>query len=117
METFILLENITFHANHGVFPQENTVGNTFIINLKIKTLSNNAYSSDDLNETLNYAEVYNIIDEEMKVASKLMEHVGGRIIKRLKSYSQQIDSIELKISKQNPPVGGQVEYASIILID
>jgi len=118
MESIILLENMVFHAKHGVFAQENIVGNTFIVNLKIKTSSlSEAFINDDIEDTLNYADVYDIVKEEMAIPSKLLEHVGYRIIKRLKGFSEKVTWVELKISKQNPPVDGQVEYASVILTD
>ena len=117
MESYILLENIIIYAKHGVFPQEAVVGNTFIINLKIKADLSSPAKSDNLDDTINYASVFNIIKKEMSQPSKLIEHVGGRIITELKKKFLLIEEIELKISKQNPPVDGQVEYASVILID
>lgn len=117
MKTYIQLENIEIHAHHGVYGQETLVGNNFRINLKIKVDVSDAVNSDNLDDTLNYGEIYHIIKKEMEIPSKLLEHVGGRIIKSLKTSFPKIEEIELKISKQNPPTGGQIDYASIILID
>lgn len=117
MESYILLENIEFHAKHGVFEQENITGNTFIVNIKIKTDLSKAAESDNLNDTINYGEIYNIIKQEMDIPSKLIEHVGGRIIRQLIQNFPSIKGIELKISKKTPPIQGQIEQASIILID
>lgn len=118
MESYILLENIEFYARHGVFKQETCVGNTFIVNIKIKTDLSKAASSDNLIDTLNYGTIFDIIKHEMDIPSKLLEHVGGRIIKHLKeSFGQAIEKIELKISKKCPPIVGQIEQASIIIID
>ena len=117
MRSYILLENIIIHANHGVFPQETTVGNTFVINLKIKADLSHPVKNDDVDDTINYATVFDIVKKEMQQPSKLIEHAGGRIITALKKNFPAIEEIELKLSKQNPPVGGQVEYASVILID
>ncbi len=117
METYILLENVEIHANHGVFPQETLVGNLFMINLKIKVDFENASKSDDLVETISYASVFDLVKAEMSVPSKLLEHVAGRIVRVLKKEFPDIEQIELKISKRNPPVGGQVEYASVMIID
>jgi len=117
MDSFILLENIEIYARHGVFAQENTVGNVFIINLKIGKNLSKASVSDNIDDTLNYASVFEIVKQEMSVPSCLIEHVAGRIIRKLREFSSDITTIEIKISKRNPPVGGQVEYASVILID
>lgn len=117
MKTYIQLENIEIYAHHGVFEQETLVGNTFKINIKIRVDISAATHSDNLEDTLNYGEIYNLIEKEMGISSKLLEHVGGRIIRKLKTTYPLIEEIELEISKQNPPTGGKIDYASIILID
>lgn len=117
MKSYILLENIEIYAHHGVFRQETVVGNTFILNIKLKVDVQNSANSDRLQDTVSYADIYNIINQEMKIPARLLEHIGGRILKTIKKDFPQIEEIELKISKKNPPLGGQVEYASVILID
>ena len=117
MESYISLDNIQFYANHGVFPQETLVGNSFVVNLKIKLDVKNAILTDSINDTVSYASVYDLVSEEMRINSNLIEHVAGRIISSLKKEFPQIKQIELKISKMNPPVGGQVESASVLIID
>ncbi len=117
MKSYILLENIEMFAHHGVFPQETQVGNVFYINIKLEVDINKAVISDDVNDTISYADVYCIIKQEMETPSKLIEHAAKRIIDRLKSSYTQIEKIEIKLSKRNPPVGGQVDCASVILID
>ncbi|GAB6012957.1 dihydroneopterin aldolase [Viscerimonas tarda] len=117
MRSYILLENIIIHANHGVLPQETVAGNTFVINLRIKADLSYPIKTDNVGDTINYASVLDIVKTEMARPSKLIEHAGGRIIAALKKTFPQIEEVELKLSKQNPPVDGQVEYASVILID
>lgn len=117
METYILLENVEMYAHHGVFAQETLVGNLFVVNLKLKVDFGSASQSDDLDGTVSYASVFELVKKEMSVPSKLLEHVAGRIVRVLKNEFPKIEQIELKISKRNPPVGGQVEYASVIIID
>ncbi|MDH6355671.1 dihydroneopterin aldolase [Dysgonomonas sp. PH5-45] len=117
MKGYILLENIEIYAHHGVFEQETVVGNTFIVNLKAEVEMEAACQSDQLSGTVSYADVYDIVKEEMLIPSKLLEHVAYRIISRLKATYGSINGIELKISKRNPPIGGQVDFASVILVD
>lgn len=117
MKSYILLENITLFARHGVFSQETKVGNIFVINLKLEIDLEKASLSDDLADTISYADVYNVVKEEMNIPSKLLEHAAGRIIRRLKNIYPCVSAVELKLSKRNPPVGGQVDFASIIIID
>lgn len=117
MKSYILLENIEIFAYHGVFEQETKVGNSFMINLKLDIDLTNPSFSDELADTVSYADVFEIVKGEMKIPSKLLEHVAGRIIRRLRTTYSEIESIEIKLSKRNPPVGGQVDFASVVLID
>lgn len=116
MKSYILLENVTFYANHGVFPQETAVGNIFVVNLKIELDLSKSCVSDDLCDTVSYADIYENVKNEIMVPSKLLEHAAFRIIRRLRDKYPVIETVEIKLSKQNPPMGGQVEYASVILI-
>lgn len=115
MTTSIELRTMTFYAYHGVAPQETRVGNTFVVNLKLTAPLEKAMWSDDLDDTINYAAVYGIVKAEMAIPSKLLEHVAGRILKALKAGFPQITEVELVLSKLNPPFGGDIHSASIIL--
>lgn len=117
MKSYILLENIILHAKHGFYKQENMVGNTFIIDLKVAVENYNSLQSDDLSHTVSYADLYAIIKKEMSIPSKLLEHIAGRIIKEIREKHPSVKTIEIKLAKQNPPLGGNVEKASVILID
>jgi len=66
-------------------------------------------------DTINYAAVYAVVKEQMDIPSKLIEHVAGRILYALKERFPQLAAVELKLSKLNPPFGGDVHSASIIL--
>lgn len=117
MKSFILLENIVLYAYHGVYEQETRVGNSYIINLKLDVDLEKATKSDSLDDTINYGIVYDVVKKEMSIPSKLLEHVGGRIMNALRSRFDQIQHIELRISKRNPPITGQMDCASILLMD
>ena len=65
--------------------------------------------------TVNYAEVHQVIENEMAVPSKLLEHVSGRIIQKLFDQFPCIEEIELRLSKRNPPMGADIESAGIEL--
>lgn len=75
------------------------------------------FETDDIKDTISYADVYESIKEEMKKPSKLIEHAAFRILSRLKNEYPLIEGIELKLSKRNPPMGAQIDYASVILIE
>ena len=111
MSSKIYLRNVRFHAFHGVLPQEGIVGNDYLVNLVLDYDFSSAMKTDDLQGTLNYAEVYQKVREEMAVPSKLLEHVAGRIAHRLFSDFPEIQKLQLSITKVNPPMGADSDGA------
>ncbi|MDR1343715.1 MAG: dihydroneopterin aldolase [Tannerellaceae bacterium] len=111
----IVLTGMRFYSFHGVGSQEKVVGNHFIVSLSITAPLEKAVHSDDLNDTISYAEVCSIVKAEMDIPSRLMEHAAGRIIQALKKRFPQIKDTELSISKLNPPISGDIPSASIVL--
>lgn len=115
MSSKIKLENIKIHAFHGVLPEEKILGTYYILNLSIKADLWKAAETDDLNDTINYAEINDIIHEEMKIPSELLERVAGRIIEKIGLKFPQITSIKIKITKTKPPMKGEMDGVSIEL--
>lgn len=111
--SYILLENVKFYAFHGVLSQERKVGNDYQVSLRIGYDISRAMVSDDVNDTLNYAEVYQLLSQEMSVPSALLERVAGRIGDRLFRKFPAIQSIDLTIIKVNPPMGADSEGAGV----
>ena len=113
MTSKILLENLKIYAYHGVLPEETITGTYFILNVEIHSDLWKATVSDDLADTINYAEINRIIHEEMKIPSKLMEHVAGRMMKKIKEVFPQITFISIRMTKTNPPMQGEMEGVSV----
>ena len=116
MSSKIYLRNVRFHAFHGVLPQEGIVGNDYLVNLVLDYDFSSAMKTDDLQGTLNYAEVYQKLREEMAVPSKLLEHVAGRIAHRLFSDFPEIQKLQLSITKVNPPMGADSDGAGVEVV-
>lgn len=112
-ETYIFLDKVKFYAYHGVAPQETVVGNTFIIDLRLKVNFTRAAETDELAYTVSYADIYAAVKEEMQISSKLLEHVCGRITWRLFHDFPLIEEIDITLGKQNPPMGADIRSAGI----
>ena len=111
----VLVENLEVYANHGLFQEEQTVGRKFIVNLMVETDFRLAAENDDINGTVNYARMCEIIQEQMAIPSKLLEHVGNRILKAIKAEFNQVKFVEIKIAKQNPPINGKLGAVAVVL--
>ncbi|CAM3379110.1 dihydroneopterin aldolase [Elizabethkingia occulta] len=109
----IILENIKIYAYHGVLPEEKILGTYYLINAEIHADLWKATKSDDLKDTINYALVNEIIHQEMKIPSQLLEHVIGRIMKRIAAEFKQVNFIKIKLTKVQPPMPGEMTGVSL----
>ena len=113
--TTISLENMEFHAYHGCLEHEKTLGNTFVVNLSMELDTQKAGLTDNLEDTLNYQLVYDEVKAQMDIPSKLIEHVGQRILDGVMNSFPQLLFLEVKLSKLNPPLGAKVAAVTIHL--
>ena len=113
MHSKIILENIKIYAFHGVLPEETILGTNYIVNAELHADLEKASQSDDLTDTINYAEINEIIHQEVSIPSKLLEHVIGRIISKLENAFPQLSFIKIKLTKTRPPMRGEMHGVSI----
>lgn len=111
--SYISLRNVRFHAFHGVMPQERKVGADFLVNLRVGYPLEQAMQSDEVGDTLNYAALYEVVKAEMMQPSNLLEHVAGRIADAIVKHFPQVTSIDLALTKQNPPMGADCDGAGV----
>lgn len=111
----ILVEGIKLYAYHGCMEEEGKIGGNYIVDVTMETDFSEAAETDDLTKTIDYVIVYNIVKKQMAIRSMLIENVGKRIITELKKELQGLIKVDLKITKLNPPMNGNVESVSIII--
>lgn len=111
----ILLEKMEFYAYHGFFKEEQKIGGKYKVDLELETDFSLAAKTDDLNGTINYAEVYDLVKTEMEVSSKLIEHIAGRVLKVLFEQFKELDWAKVKIMKINPPMSAQIQSVAVVL--
>lgn len=110
----ISINGLKVYARHGVYEQERKVGNDFEVDLHLDVpRSDDAMASDCLADTINYAEAVEIIKGEMAMPSRLLEHVAGRIRRRLEqAYPGQIAGGALTVAKLAPPISAELSSVS-----
>ena len=111
--SFITIENMEFYAFHGCFKEEQAIGTRFRVSLRLKVDTSRAQQSDNIADTVNYLEVYQVVKREMMVPSHLLEHVARRIGVAVQGAFPSVESLWVKVSKLNPPLGGQMESVSV----
>ena len=113
--SYITLTNVRFRALHGVLPQERRVGGDYTLTLRVGFDVSRAVQSDDVADTLNYATLYETARQEMAIPSRLLEHVAGRIGQRVLSEWPEVTTVDLTLTKDNPPMGADCDGASVEL--
>ena len=111
----IFIDGLRLHAFHGVMEQERRVGADFLVSLRVHYNIKEAMDSDDVSDTVNYAELYELVKQEMARPSKLLEHVAGRIGRRILDDYRQVTAVDLRITKLNPPMGADCQGAGVEL--
>ena len=113
MKTTVFLDEVRFHAFHGVMPQERTVGADFTVSLRVEYDFIKAAESDVLDDTISYADLYEVVRAEMDKPSQLLEHVAMRIVKAITAKWPQVIAVDIKLTKDNPPMGADCKGAGV----
>jgi dihydroneopterin aldolase len=114
----ISLEGMEFYARHGCFAEEQAIGNRFTVDVYMEVNVLRAAATDCMDDTVNYQAAYGVVQREMLVTSKLLEHVAGRIAGSLLRSFGSIARVTVKVAKLNPPLGGgAVRQSSVTLVE
>ncbi|RFN59194.1 dihydroneopterin aldolase [Marixanthomonas ophiurae] len=111
----IRLKNIRIFANHGCLTEEEKIGSDYIVNLKVTANLSKAAKTDDLGDTVDYVHLQKIVREQMAIRSKLLEQVGQRIIDEILKEIELVDTVKVRVSKINPPIGGDIAEVSVTM--
>lgn len=108
----INVTRIRVFAYHGCLPEESKVGGEYIVDVRITGKFDVAEVSDELRDTVDYCVVFETVKREMAVRSKLIEHVAKRIVVELRKDYPTVEKFEVKVTKINPPMNGDVREVS-----
>lgn len=111
----IKISNIRVYAYHGCLVEEGKIGSNYRIDLSVKADLQPSSKSDHLADTVDYVHLNTIVKEEMAVRTKLLETVASLILDRILLEIPLVKKAKIKVSKLNPPIGGNVEMVSIIM--
>jgi len=111
----VALHGASFFAYHGFYPEEQKLGNSFLVDIEVDFEFNDAVLADELSNTVSYEQLYAIANDQMKQTRKLIETVAQTIMNQIKSSYPALESIMVSIKKLNPPLGYKVDYSSVTL--
>ncbi len=102
----VKLRKMKFFAYHGAYPEERQKGGTYTVSLELKLNDFKAAETDVLTDTVDYADVYQVVKQVMIVPSNIIEHVAQRIATAILDEFAIVRSVTVKLTKDNPPIIG-----------
>jgi dihydroneopterin aldolase len=105
-KVWIGLEGMEFYAYHGVYEEERKIGGKYIVDVLVYTNAVDAELHDDLNGTVNYEQIYKVVEQNMQQPVKLIERLVRKIMDDIRLFVVKEDTIRIKIRKLNPPFFG-----------
>ena len=110
----IYIKDLEVFAKHGVFPEENVLGQKFVISAVLYTSTREAGKTDDLTKSIHYGEVSRFIHDFVeKNTWKLLETVAERLAWELLLQTQGLEKVCLEIKKPWAPVGLPLKTVSV----
>lgn len=111
----VTVEGIKLYAYHGCLDEEAKIGTDYRVDVTVWGDLVPASISDNLDDTLDYVEINQVVKEEMLIRSKLIEHVAQRILNRIIQTMPNVMKAKVKLSKLSPPINGNVDSVSTIM--
>jgi len=113
----IAIHGAEFFAFHGFYPEEQKLGTKFIVDVEVEFRPVIAgIRQDDINHTVDYEQLYNIVCNEMKHTRKLIETVAQSIADGIKAKYPFADNIKVVLKKMHPPMPGTVDHSGVTVI-
>lgn len=110
----IFLNKMQFYGYHGVFSEENKLGQPFEVDLTVEQDLRKAGQSDDLEATVNYAELFNLCKDVMENrVFKLVEAVAETIASEVFEKFSSVEACTVKIYKKSPPINGHYDSVGV----
>ncbi|KGX90060.1 dienelactone hydrolase [Pontibacillus halophilus JSM 076056 = DSM 19796] len=110
----IYMNQLSFYGYHGLFPEENKLGQRFKVDLELHLDLRDAGQEDDMSKSINYADIYNktqrIVEGEAK---NLVEAVAEDIASTLLRSFSRLQACRVKVIKPDPPIPGNYESVAI----
>ena len=110
----IEIKNLEIFANHGVFPEENILGQKFVISATLYTDTRKAGLTDELTASIHYGEVSHMITKFTKEHTyKLLEALAENLCQMLLQELPLLKMITLRVEKPWAPVGLPLETVAV----
>lgn len=110
----IHLQGMEFYAYHGVFEEENRLGQRFRVNLVLEADLKPAAAEDDVEKSVNYAEAFEAVKEAVENQTyRLVETIAEKIAETIFERFNIVEQLHVKVIKPDPPIPGHYDHVAI----
>ncbi|WP_138419970.1 dihydroneopterin aldolase [Aquibacillus sediminis] len=110
----IYLNKMEFYGFHGLFPEENKLGQRFYVDLVLETDLKQASISDKMSDSIDYGQIFQVTKEIVEGRPRnLVEAVAGDIAEKLLETFKQINGCWIKVYKPDPPIAGHYQSVAV----
>ena len=110
----IRIRNLEVFGHHGVYREENKLGQKFIVCADLYMDTRTAGLSDDIEQSVNYGEVCKLINKHMREKTfYLIEAAAEDLAKAILLKFDRIERVELEVKKPWAPIGLPIEEVSV----
>lgn len=110
----IFVNRMEFYGYHGVFPEENRLGQRFAVDLTVSVDLRKAGETDELEHSVNYGELYQVCKEIVEGKPyKLVEAVAEQIASSVLEQFALVQDVTVKVIKPDPPIPGHYQSVAV----
>lgn len=109
----IKIEGIRVFAHHGHLPEERVLGGHFIVNICLEVDTSLVEETDNLNDTVDYVKIIEIVKHNMATPSQMIEHAARRVVDAILSLSK-VRKAKVEVEKIAPPIDAFFDKISVI---
>ena len=110
----ITVEGIRVFAYHGHLPEEAKLGGNFIVNAWVKADTSEVEKTDDLNDTVDYVKIIDIVKEQMAIQSDMIEQPARRIVDAILTLNK-VQKVKVEVQKITPPIDATFDKISVTI--
>jgi dihydroneopterin aldolase len=112
----ITIKGMSFYGYHGVMPEENRLGQSFIIDVTVYLDLEKAGREDNLDATVDYSRIYTLCHDIVEGKPvQLIERLAYQINEAVLAEWSTVSRIVTTVHKPGAPVGGVFADASVTL--
>ena len=108
----ITVEGVRVFAYHGHLPEEAVLGGHFIINVWVEADTAEVEKTDDLNHTVDYVKIIDIVKEQMAIRADMIEVPAKRIVDAILPLNK-VQKVTVEVEKVLPPIDASFDKISV----